>query len=46
MCNWNEEAVPSIAKLVELDLGWAAMKKDQWVAEGKTLRCKGNIGWL
>jgi len=46
MCNWDENAVPRTSKLVELDLGWAAEKEDEWVAAGKDLRAQGNLDWL
>ena len=46
MCNWDEDAVPRISKLVELDLMWAAEKEDEWVAAGKDLRAQGNLDWL
>ena len=46
MCNWDEEAVPRIGKLVELDVMWAAERRDEWTAQGKLMRTAGNLDWL
>ena len=46
ICNWDENAVPRIGKLVELDVNWAAERRDEWVAQGKLMRMAGNLDWL
>jgi len=46
MCNWDENAVPRTSKLVELDVMWAAERRDEWVAQGKLMRARGNLDWL
>jgi aldehyde:ferredoxin oxidoreductase len=44
MANWDPDtAVPRRAKLVELDLMWAADKLPDWLEQGKKLRADGNI---
>lgn len=45
MANWDPDtAIPRRAKLIELDLQWAADRLPEWLEEGKNLRAKGNIG--
>jgi aldehyde:ferredoxin oxidoreductase len=46
MCNWTEDAVPTKAKLVELDLKWISDKMGEYVINGKKLRESGNIPHL
>ena len=44
MANWNPDtAVPSRAKLIELDLQWIADQLPDWQEEGIGLRRKGNL---
>lgn len=44
MANWDPDtAVPSRAKLVELDLKWIADQLPGWLEEGKKLRSDGNL---
>ena len=44
MANWDPDtAVPRRAKLIELDLQWAADRLPEWLEKGKELRDSGNI---